>query len=170
MGKTIGYILIAAGIVATALIAFLLFAQRGDGLSSGGAALGFVAFTLFVGLPLLGGGIFFLTKGQDDAAKDAQRKKQRKLLNMVKAQGQVDMDEVAVELDMRRDAVQSLLHDLVGKGLYSGYIKWDEGILYSEEASKLRELDNCRNCGGAVALAGKGIVTCPYCGTEYFLE
>ena len=170
MGKTIGYILIAAGLIAVALVAFLLFAQRGDGLSNGGAALGFVAFTLFVGLPLLGGGIFFLNKGQDDAAKDAERKRQRKLLNMVKAQGQVHIDEVAIELDIRREAVQSLLHDLVGKGLYSGYIKWDEGVLYSAEAAKLRELTNCRNCNGNLTLAGKGIVTCPYCDTEYFLD
>lgn len=170
MGKTIGYILIAAGIIAVALVAFLLFAQRGDGLSSSGAALGFVAFTLFVGLPLLGGGIFFLNKGQDDATKDAERKRQRKLLNMVKAQGQVHIDEVAIELDVRREVVQGLLHDLVGKGLYSGYIKWDEGVLYSAEATKLRELTNCRNCGGELTLAGKGIVTCPYCGTEYFLD
>ncbi|MGB1251548.1 MAG: hypothetical protein ACPG8W_13105 [Candidatus Promineifilaceae bacterium] len=170
MGKTTGYILIAAGIIAVALVAFLLFVQRGDGLSSGGAALGFVGFTLFVGLPLIGGGIFFLTKGKDDAAKNAERKKQRQLLNMVKAQGQVDIDEVAVELDMRREAVQTLLHDLVGKGLYSGYIKWDEGVLYSEDAGKLRELTSCRNCGGNVTLAGKGVVACPYCGTEYFLD
>ena len=170
MGKTIGYILIAASLIATALIAFLLFVQRGDGLSSGGAALGFVAFTLFVGLPLLGGGIFFLTRGQAEAVKDDQRKKQRQLLNMVKARGQVEIDEVAIELDMRRDAVQTLLHDLVGKGLYSGYINWDLGTLYSEDAGQLRELTNCRNCGGELSLAGKGVVTCPFCGTEYFLD
>ncbi len=28
---------------------------------------------------------------------------------------------------------------------------------------------NCPNCGGEVALGGKGLIVCPYCGAEIFL-
>ena len=55
-------------------------------------------------------------------------------------------------------------------GLFSGYINWDEGMLYSVEARNLRELENCRVCQGKLELAGKGVVQCPYCDTEYFLD
>lgn len=52
---------------------------------------------------------------------------------------------------------------------FSGYINWDEGILYSAEAAALREAGRCPNCGGALALAGRGVIRCPHCGTEIFL-
>ena len=51
-----------------------------------------------------------------------------------------------------------MVYQLVGLQVFSGYINWDDGILYSSEASKLRELDKCKNCGGEITLAGKGIV------------
>jgi predicted RNA-binding Zn-ribbon protein involved in translation (DUF1610 family) len=41
--------------------------------------------------------------------------------------------------------------------------------LYSSDASNLRGLEKCKNCGGEIKLAGKGVVVCPFCGTEYFL-
>jgi tRNA(Ile2) C34 agmatinyltransferase TiaS len=68
-----------------------------------------------------------------------------------------------------RDQVKAMLYELVGKGLYSGYINWEKGVLYSAEASNLTELSQCKNCGGEIRLSGKGVVSCPYCGTEYFL-
>ena len=33
-----------------------------------------------------------------------------------------------------------------------------------------RRLDfTCPNCGGALELAGKGLIRCPYCGAEIFI-
>jgi hypothetical protein len=58
---------------------------------------------------------------------------------------------------------------LVGLGVFTGYINWDDGVLFSAQASQLRDLTQCKKCGGAVKLVGKGVVKCPYCGTEYFL-
>jgi tRNA(Ile2) C34 agmatinyltransferase TiaS len=54
-------------------------------------------------------------------------------------------------------------------GVFSGYVNWDEGTLYSEQASELRNMTQCKNCGGNLTLAGKGVIKCPFCGTEYFL-
>jgi len=31
-------------------------------------------------------------------------------------------------------------------------------------------LSNCQHCNGSLELAGKGIVRCPFCGTEYYLD
>ena len=53
-------------------------------------------------------------------------------------------------------------------GLFSGYINWDDGLLISRRAAELRG-NKCPQCGGEVELSGKGVVSCPYCGTEVFL-
>ena len=37
-------------------------------------------------------------------------------------------------MNSTQDEVKHMIHDLVGKGLYSGYINWNDGILYSEQA------------------------------------
>ncbi len=62
-----------------------------------------------------------------------------------------------------------MIYKLVGMELFNGYINWDEGKLYSVEAAGLVNLTSCKNCGGQIKLAGKGVSKCPYCGTEYYL-
>ena len=65
-------------------------------------------------------------------------------------------------------AVSDWVYDLVHKGLFAGYINWDDGLLISRDAAQLRG-NKCPNCGGEVDLAGKGVIQCPYCGAEIFL-
>jgi ribosomal protein S27AE len=72
-------------------------------------------------------------------------------------------------MNTSRDVVQRDLNELVGRGLFSGYVDWNKGMLYSVEASKLQGQTHCPNCGGALQLAGKGLIKCPYCGAEIFL-
>jgi len=95
--------------------------------------------------------------------------KQRQLLDIIKSRGQVSVPDLAMEMQVNADTVKNLVHQLVGLQVFSGYVNWQEGMLYSSDASKLRELDKCKNCGGEINLAGKGVVVCKYCGTEYFL-
>jgi len=87
---------------------------------------------------------------------------------MVQAQGQVQISDVALELDGSRDQVKAWVYDLVHKGLFAGYINWDEGTLISRDAAQLRG-NKCPSCGGELELAGKGVVQCPFCGAEIFL-
>jgi len=94
---------------------------------------------------------------------------QRQLLDIVKSRGQVTVSDMAVEMTVPADVVKDLVYQLVGLQVFSGYINWNEGVLYSSDASKLRELSKCKNCGGDIVLAGKGVVVCKFCGTEYFL-
>jgi hypothetical protein len=171
MGRTLGIILIIGGVAAGIVIAALVAVYRGEGnLSSGAATLGFALGFLVLVLPLLGGGAFMLWRGGKEAAAEAEADKQRDLLNMVKTRGQVAISDLVIELRSSRDEVNHMLHELVGMGLFSGYVNWDEGMLYSRQASELRKLTNCQHCDGELELAGKGVVRCPYCGTEYFLD
>lgn len=167
-GKTIGIIMIVAGI-AIALIAALFF---GSGAASGRTAaamiIGFGLVFVVVVLPLVGVGGFLFVRGRQEAAAFAEVEKEKRVLNMVLTQGQVRVSEVALELNATRDQVKGWIYDLVGKGLFTGYINWDESILYSRQASEPKT-NKCPNCGGQLELAGKGVVSCPYCGTEIFL-
>ncbi len=171
MGRILGIILIAGGIIVGIIIFVLMRTYVGEGsLTQGAATLGMTLGFLVLVLPQLGFGTFLLWKGGQEAKVSAQANRQRELLNIVKSRGQVNIGDVAIEMQASKDDVQDMLHQLVGMGLYSGYINWDEGVLYSQQASQLRDLTQCKHCGGQLALAGKGVVQCPYCGTEYFLD
>ena len=170
MGRTIGIILIAIGVIGCIILTALMGSYvMDDALSNSAAILGFALGAAILIIPLAGG-VFMLWKGQQEVAAGAQAQKQRQLLNMVKTRGQVAISDLAIEMNSSRDEVQNMLHDLVGKGLFSGYVNWDEGTLYSRQASELRERNTCEVCGGQLELAGHGVIRCPYCGTEYFLE
>ena len=171
MGRILGIILIAGGIIVGIIITALMLVYRGEGsLTSGAAMLGWVLGIAVLVLPQLAIGAFLLWKGSQEAVVAEKADQERELLNIVKTRGQVDIRDVAIEMQVSKDDVHDMIHDLVGMGLYSGYINWDEGILYSSEASQLRELTNCKHCGGQLELAGKGVIRCPFCGTEYFLD
>ena len=168
-GKVIGLILIAAGVIVGLVGAAIVGATylSGHTKTLGGMVLG-LACAVVLAIPLIGAGIFLFIRGQREAAAFARAEKERKLLGMVQAQGQVNIADVAIELDASRDQVKEWIYDLVHKGLFSGYIHWDEGTLYSRDAAQLRG-DKCPSCGGELKLAGKGVVSCPYCGADIFL-
>ena len=172
MGRTIGIILIAAGLIALLAIAGLMgtYGFVTDELTTGAAVLGITLGLFVIVLPLWGVGGFMLWSGLREEKAMAGVRAQRQLLNIVKTQGQVALSDIVIEMNSTRTAVKDMLYDLVGKGLFSGYINWDEGVLYSQQASELHGLTNCRHCNGQLELAGKGVINCPFCGTEYFLE
>ena len=166
-GKIIGAILIGGGVLlCLAVGAWLLFAE---GNMLGGKLLGVILALIIIG-PIVGVGVFFLIKGSREEKAMAELAQQRKLLNIIKTQGQVTISDLVLELDGTYEQVKNWIYDLVGKGLFSGYVNWDEGTLYSQQASQLRGETRCKHCGGELSLAGKGVVRCPFCGTEYFLS
>ncbi len=166
-GRTIGAILIAIAIVVLLASIVWLIAEPTTG--AGGKALGMLLVLLVFVLPLGGGGLYLLTKGRQETAEFVEIAKQKKILNMVLAQGKVSLSEVALELGAPMDRVEEMVRDLVGKNLFSGAINWKDGMLYSKQAAEMKADRKCPNCGGELELAGKGVIKCPFCGSEVFL-
>ena len=168
-GRLVGIILIVVGF-GVAVIASLWLASQvtGGQLQSGGAIVGGALAFIPVAL-LTGFGFYMYVQGGKEAESESEMQKQRQLLDIVKSRGQVAVSDLVLEMKTNVDSVKSMVHQLVGLQVFSGYINWDKGILYSSDASNLRGLEKCKNCGGEIKLAGKGVVACPFCGTEYFL-
>jgi hypothetical protein len=167
-GRTVALILIVLGVIILAATAMYLFSGVAEGrLRPSGFLLG-LGLGSVIALPLLAGGVFLLARSGSEARQYVEVEKEKRILNMVRAQGQVNIADVAIEMDLTRDQVRERVYDLVGKGLFTGYINWDDGVLYAVDAAAMRTT-KCPNCGGVREVVGKGTVGCPYCGSELFL-
>lgn len=170
-GKMVGLGMVAAGLIlGLAGGAWLVSGMNEDKLEQSGAIFGLILLLGIVVIPLAGGGIFFMRKGALEEKQMEKIDEQRRLLDIVSTRGQVSIPDLVLELKSSRDEVERNLNELVGRGLFSGYVDWNKGMLYSVEASKLQGAQFCPNCGGKLELAGKGVVTCPYCGAQIFLS
>jgi len=146
-------------------VAVWLGAGVATGSSVTGAALGFVLFSL----PFFAVGAYFLMRSGGEIKQQTKVDKQRSILDAVTTRGRVGVADLAIENDASRDEVRAYIYDLIGKGLFTGYVDWDGGELVSAEAANITE-GSCPSCGGAVELAGKGLVKCPFCGAETYLS
>jgi hypothetical protein len=168
-GRLAGVLMIAGGLAVCLLGAAVTLPRVGRGLDLAAAILG-MAIAAIVALPLAGIGVYMIVRGGQEAKTDVVAQKQRRLLDMVTTRGELPIADAALELQVPRDELKNWIYRLVGLGVFTGYINWDDGVLFSAQASQLRDLTRCKKCGGEVKLAGKGVVKCPYCGTEYFLD
>jgi hypothetical protein len=164
-GKTVGMILVVVGLIILTLGVVWALATNWETTAAFVLA---VVIAVIIGLPFLGVGAYLVARGRAEEAQMAEVQKQKQILNLVATQGQVSIAQAALELDVSRDQIKAWVYDLVGKGLFSGYINWDDGLLISRRAAELRG-NKCPQCGGQVELSGKGVVSCPFCGTEIFL-
>ena len=96
----------------------------------------------------------------------AQRQRER-ILAAVLARGQVRLDILATELDEGVEALRRRLAELQASGDLHGHLH--EGVLVSAELAALQALDACPGCGGALDVAGRGLVRCRHCDTTVYL-
>lgn len=173
-GRLIGIIMILAGLaVGGALIAWGLGGMAEGQLRGTGFALLAALVLMVIVVPLVGGGLFMMTHGKAEEVEIAEIRKQQRLIGMIETQGTLSIGQAAVELNVSRDVLREYVYDLVGKGLFTGYIDWQGGRLVAQDAVQIQSASangQCPNCGGQVELAGKGLVRCPYCGAEIFLK
>jgi DNA-directed RNA polymerase subunit RPC12/RpoP len=168
-GKTVGLVLM--GVSAALLLVFsfwVLAALAGNETTSAGAVLGLLLALLVMG-PLFGAGAYLFRRGGQEQREYAQVVKEKQILNAVLARGQVTIHELIVDLQLPREEIERMIQSLVGKQLFSGAINWEKGLLYSVESQKLTSDHRCPNCGGELQFAGKGLIACPYCGSQVFL-
>jgi DNA-directed RNA polymerase subunit RPC12/RpoP len=170
-GRLVGIILVVVGILVCLIGSFLAFTStrtvEDQAAATGGAALG-IGIAAILAIPLVGVGIYLLVRGGKEAREMVDIDRQRKILDMVKTRGQVNTSDLVFELKSSSQQVRDDVYKLVGMGLFTGYVNWDDGVLYSVEASKLAS-NKCPKCGAEQAFAGKGVVKCKYCGSEIFL-
>jgi ribosomal protein S27E len=173
-GRLIGLILIAFAVACVAVAALWAFgtsSQPGSNLQTGGALLT-VGLAVVVALVVAGFGVWFLMQGRTETTQFAQVEKEKRILNIVQTQGTVQLPMMAVEMNMPLDQVKSAIYDLVGKGLFTGYVDWKGGKLVSSDAAVINQAvitGKCPNCGAPQVVAGKGVIRCEYCGTEFFI-
>lgn len=136
--------------------------------NAGGMVLG-VFLAVLICAPVFGVGFYLFRKGRSEESQFAYVKQEKKILNMVLTQGQVTLGELVAELEMPRETIEEMIRDLVGKQLFSGAINWEKGVLYSVESQQMTDNRKCPNCGGDLEFAGKGLIVCPWCGSEVFL-
>jgi hypothetical protein len=168
LNRLVGIVLIVVGVLVGIIAAAWLFTN--EDLEGPARLLGLAIVLLILVAPLVGGGLYLTAFGGQEARQQQEASQQRKLLNIVQSRGSINLNDMALEMQMPRDELKDTIYALVGLGVFSGYVNWDKGVLYSSEASKLRELKNCPNCGGEIQLTGKGVATCRFCGTEFFLS
>ncbi len=168
-GRLVGIILIGLGVIIFlgGSAASLMSTATTEGGALGGAVLGVIISTFVAVLPLAAG-VYLLTQSRSEAAEQAEMIRQRQILDVVKTRGQVEIRDLVFELKASTDQIRSDIYRLVGLGLFTGYVNWDKGVLYSRDASQLTG-SKCPNCGGEQQFVGKGVIACKYCGAEIFL-
>ena len=129
--RSIGIVLIVVGLGVAAWLGVGL----ATGKSAGGIVLGFVLFSL----PFLAVGLYFLLQSKGEIKQQTEAEKERAVLDAVTARGRVTVPDLAIDTDSSRDDVRRYIYDLIGKGLFTGYVNWEKGELVSAEAAQIKE-------------------------------
>jgi predicted transcriptional regulator len=163
--RIIGIVLMVIGLGIAAWLVTGLVEAKNAGTSVSGHVLGLVLFCL----PWIAVSLYLLLSSRGEVKEESKADKERTILGAVMTRGRVGVADLAIECNLTREQVRDYIYDLISKDLFRGYVNWEKGELVSAEAAQIKA-DTCPNCGGKVELAGKGLVRCPFCGTETYLS
>ncbi len=96
--------------------------------------------------------------------------KEDELVAVVNERGRAAIYDVARQLGLSDARLRDLLYAALEHRRFSGYVDWRRGIVFSADGRQLRAGRACPNCGGAMDLAGGGVIACPYCRTEVLVQ
>jgi hypothetical protein len=144
----------AAFVLGVGSILLGLWVGEGNVIGGGGVLF-------FVGAGLVLFSILYKSRAKTDLVKS-------RFLGIIESRGQVELKWLAKELGISDKELENLIYDAVARGQFTGYINWKSGDLYAKSAGEI-ETNRCPVCGATLEFAGKGVVSCEYCGTETFL-
>jgi hypothetical protein len=168
-GRIIGMVLIGVGVI-VAILGVVYWA--GNAATDSSAKVLGMAVCIVPAAIIAGVGVWFLMQGRSETTQFAEVEKEKRVLNIIATQGTVQLSGVALETNMTMDQVKSAIYDLVGKGLFTGYVDWKAGKLVSADAAVINQAvitGKCPNCGAPQVVGGKGVIRCDYCGAEFFI-
>lgn len=93
---------------------------------------------------------------------------QQEMIDLIQQRGQLYLDDLAVVVQTPMELVTEWIYHLVHDNRFSGYINWETAMLYSTNASQLRQSSRCPNCTSPLSLDGER-VKCTTCGSEILL-
>lgn len=101
---------------------------------------------------------------------DRYAHKEWELTSVVHGRGTVSLADLSKELRLSEKRIREFLATAMGRGVFAGYVDWNRKQVFSADVAALRGRSGCPNCGGAMDLAGRGLIVCPYCAAEVFLS
>jgi hypothetical protein len=167
--QALGLILIGIGIgIGAAFWVFLRTQQEAGELTPGGFGAGLILLSVIV-LPIIGAGLYISVRGLVEGRRQKHREQLRRIAGVIQVRGRITLSELALEMGISMEELKKCLYELGAMGAFKGYADWQEGVLYCGEMAALVESRQCPRCGGQVDIAGRGVLTCKYCGTDIFI-
>lgn len=159
--SVIGIILIIVGIL---VAAFLGLGVASGALEITGFAAGFIIFVL----PFFAVAGYMLVKSFGEGKQLDSLAKEQRVLDAIRSRGKTTFAEVARVSGLGESEAKAAVDGLVGKNLFTGYLNWKTGEIFSKDAADLAGAKKCPACGAQLEVVGKGMVKCPYCGTQVY--
>ena len=92
--------------------------------------------------------------------------KQRQLLELTEVRGRVTMKDLGKYLDVSVNQVYEWIYQLVQRNQFSGYVHWENQMVYAGFARNMGDKTKCPQCGGTLSPSPGGRIVCLHCGTE----
>ncbi len=167
-GRIIGIVLAVGGFILAVLAGLWIASQTSNSIELGNiivtAMLAFVPVAFLIGL-----GLYLYTLAGREVYEESMVYRQRQLIDILKARGQVSFSDLAQSLGVSKDQIGEMVSQLLQLQIFSGYVNWSEESLSMTEPSQLQALTQCAVCNYRLPNDKQASWICPQCGAEYVL-
>lgn len=149
-----------------AIVAGLILAAQVNTLGTGGLLIGGGLAFLVAGVPLFAGLYLYARSAAAAQELNTEMIQQRELMDILKAQPQTTLGQLATQLKIPETEVHNIVAGLGRLQVFIGYIT-PTGNIHRLEATILPALVQCQHCGAPLKVQDT-ITICSACGTEYY--